>query len=96
MDENIVGTRVVTTTHCEIGENELWNVEVEIVQKRLFEGEEEWESKSVTMKANAKELEVAVASAIVSLDMYLTPRGNDLFSEAKVLPVQTESGEYIN
>ena len=96
----VVGSEVTTTVCCELQDNDYWRVKQTIVQKRKIEGEEEWEEKTLSMKAEAKTIETAILNAFLSIERYLTPRNNDLFSEPNydkpVVSDKTEDGEYIN
>ena len=96
----IVGSKVITKTFCELDENEYWKVDQTVTQERLIEGDDDWETKTINMSAHAKELEVAVANAIMSLERYLVPRNSDLFQEpnyeGKIPASKTKDGEYVN
>jgi hypothetical protein len=98
----IVGSRVTTKTFCELDENGYWKVDQSITQERLIEGEDEWEVKTVQQSAHAKQLEVAIANAILALERFLVPRNSDLFKEPNyekglAIPMdKTEDGEYVN
>jgi hypothetical protein len=97
----IVRSDVTTKTYSELDENEIWHVKLTITQGRLIDGEDKWETESVSMTATAKDLSVALANASVSIDQYLFPRNYDLFTKPKQLPVpdvpsKTEDGEYVN
>ena len=98
--KNIVGSEVTTQVHCELQDNGYWRVKQTITQKRRIEGEEEWEEKTLSMKADAEKIETAILNAFVSIERYLAPRNNDLFSEPNydkpVVSDKTEDGEYIN
>ena len=98
----VVGSDVTTQIHCELQDNGYWRVVQTITQKRKIEGEEEWEEKTLSIKADAEKLETAILNAFVSIEGYRTPRGSDLFAEPVYdkpvveLPDKTEDGEYIN
>ena len=98
--KEIVGSEVTTRVHCELQDNGYWRVKQTIVQKRKIKGEEDWEEKTLSMKADAEKVETAILNAFISIERYLTPRNNNLFSEpdyAKpAIPDKTEDGEYIN
>jgi hypothetical protein len=102
--KEIVGSDVVTRTQSELLKNGFWKVTQTIVQKRKIEDEEEWEEKTLKMSAEAEKLETAIFNVFISIQAYLEPRNNDLFSEPEdripstVFEVKdkTEDGEYIN
>lgn len=96
----IVGSNVITETYCKLNEHGFWEVKQTFTQRRLMEGEDEWETKTVEMNSSAQELEIAVYDAIISLEQYLSKRDSDLFKEPHELTPVVKSknidGEYIN
>lgn len=104
----VIGSEVTTKTFCSFGEDEHWHVTQTITQKRLIEGDDEWEERTIEMEAHARRIEIAVANAIMSLDQYLTSRNGDLFNDPKQLanstnnttvanlPSKALNGEYIH
>ena len=94
----ITGSDVITQTFCELQDSNYWRVTQTVIQKRKVEGSEEWEEKTLKMSAEAKELEIALLNSFLSIETYLTPRNNDLFTEPvrESLPDKTDDGDYIN
>jgi len=73
-----------------------WKVSQNLVQSRRVDNESEWESKTVTMSASAKTLDVALAEVFLSMEGYLVARNHDLFSELDEEPIIGIGGELLN
>jgi hypothetical protein len=94
--KQIVGSKVETITLSELIDG-YWHVTQIIKQSRLIEGDEDWDTKEVKMTASAEDLETAIANSYLSIETWLSKRGNDMFEEPTYsVPDKTDKGEYIN
>lgn len=73
-----------------------WKVTQVITQRRKVTSKSKWEEADVTMSAESKDVDMAMAQVFLSMEGYLITRNHNLFNEPESLPVEVADGTVVH
>lgn len=87
------GIHTIIENYAELDQHGYWGVTYTLTQKRSVDLQD-WESKSVKMTSYGRDLNKTIASAVLSINIFLEKYNYDLFSIDQ-LPEGTDTGRNI-